>query len=498
MIIIDPPKKPVDRTHRSLWFPRLWSPRVWPARRSAAAGPATSIGAVVVGCVGAFVLGAPGIGYSITAAAVVAVAAISMSTRPSIWQITGATAVLALSSVAAIRAAEWLVTLAAWLAVVVAAVVLSTAWTWTGAVLGAVSPILAVPRVFRWTSRGAAGSTPRHLRPGRVVAVVGATVMLLVVFGALFSSADPEFARLVDAATPQWDPGAALGRLLIFAAVTAGALCACYLLVAPPRFDRLAPAPRRSLRLWEWAVPLGALVALFAAFVAVQITTLFGGQDHVRTTDGLTNAEYARQGFWQLLAVTTLTLVVLAVVIGTAPRTTGQDRLALRVLLGGLCLLSLVVVASALHRMSLYEQQYGYTTLRLFVTAVELLLGSVFLLVMATGLTMSGRWLPRAVGVSAVLTVLGLSLLDPDAYIARHSVDRFEQTGKIDTAYLRGLSADAVPELDRLPEPYRSCVLADRDGSDRPWFEFNASEHRAKSVTSDIGPLACGAWPSVR
>ncbi|MDZ7932285.1 MAG: DUF4173 domain-containing protein [Rhodococcus sp. (in: high G+C Gram-positive bacteria)] len=130
----------------------------------------------------------------------------------------------------------------------------------------------------------------------------------------------------------------------------------------------------------------------------------------------------------------------------------------MRALLGALCLLSLVIVASALHRMSLYEQQYGYTTLRLFVTAVEWWLASVFVLVLVSGVRMSGRWLPRAVGVGAVLTVLALAALNPDAYIARHNVDRFEQTGGIDISYVGGLSADADAELDRLPDFTRACV----------------------------------------
>ena len=39
-------------------------------------------------------------------------------------------------------------------------------------------------------------------------------------------------------------------------------------------------------------------------------------------------------------------------------------------------------------------------------------------------------------------------------------MDRYQATGKIDLDYLQGLSADAVPVLDTLPEPQRSCVLS--------------------------------------
>ena len=51
-------------------------------------------------------------------------------------------------------------------------------------------------------------------------------------------------------------------------------------------------------------------------------------------TEGLTYAEYARQGFWQLLWVSALTLLVLSGVIRVAGRVTAADRRLLRVLVG--------------------------------------------------------------------------------------------------------------------------------------------------------------------
>jgi hypothetical protein len=217
----------------------------------------------------------------------------------------------------------------------------------------------------------------------------------------------------------------------------------------------------------------------------VQLTVLFGGNTHVLTTADLTYAEYARQGFWQLLTVTVLTLVVIAVAVWKAARVDAADRILVRVLLGLLCVLSLVVVASAIHRMSLYESQYGYTRLRLTVMVTELWLGIVFVLLIAAGVRLSGWWLPRAVLASAVGGVLILAAIDPDAYVARKNVERFAETGRIDVSYLGSLSVDAVPALDRLPEPERSCALhrLDRqveDGS--AWYEYNAARDRAREV----------------
>jgi len=284
-----------------------------------------------------------------------------------------------------------------------------------------------------------------------------------------------------------------------------GTLAACYLALAPPAFD--ATSTRRSgVRRIEWALPVGALVLLFAGFVAVQATVLFGGRDYVLRTAGLTAAEYARSGFWQLLVVTVLTLVVLAVAAHLASRETVTDRIWLRVLLGSLAALTLVIVASALSRMWAYEQAYGFTRLRLLVGVCEIWLGVVFLLVMAAGVHLRGRstWLPSAVLGTAVLALLGIAGLNPDRYIAEQNAIRFAETAYVDLYYLQDLSADAVPALDRLPEPYRSCVLEEnyRDLKNseaaEEWRHWNLGRARARSILVDhVSPYDGTRVPSV-
>jgi hypothetical protein len=86
--------------------------------------------------------------------------------------------------------------------------------------------------------------------------------------------------------------------------------------------------------------------------------------------------------------------------------------------------------------------------------------------------------------------------------VARDQVDRLATTGEVDVAYLSGLSADAVPALDRLPEPYRSCALAPVAaalGPSDPWYAANTGRARARAVLEarpvvEAGP-ACAALP---
>jgi len=76
------------------------------------------------------------------------------------------------------------------------------------------------------------------------------------------------------------------------------------------------------------------------------------------------------------------------------------------------------------------------------------------------------------------------------AFIARQNIARFVQTSRIDVDYLTTLSADAVPTLQSLPEPYRSCALTainNELAEDRPdaWPEWNLGRSTARAELHD-------------
>jgi hypothetical protein len=82
-------------------------------------------------------------------------------------------------------------------------------------------------------------------------------------------------------------------------------------------------------------------------------------------------------------------------------------------------------------------------------------------------------------------TLLGLALLNPDGYVAGRNVDRYLETGKADWSYLAGLSADAVPALERLPADAARCVLGSDTESHDDWLEWNLGRARADGRTLD-------------
>ncbi|MFG2879107.1 DUF4173 domain-containing protein [Streptomyces sp. NPDC048337] len=470
-------------------------PAAWVvAIRPAGAAPirtATLLAALAAGLAAALLLGdglGPGLLLAVVPAVVAAYAAARAARRTARpWTVVWAIGCLALLAVPALRDSAWPATLAILSAILLGALALHGSRTWHGVLLSPFGFLdAAVSGVgWAWTGlRSRSGVSKDRWLPVAKAALVA--VALLVLFGALFASADAAFADLLGGLTPDVSLGDGPVRFLLFLLGTLLALAAARTAAAPLRWDRIEVAPGKPRSRVEWALPLIVLNLLFAGFNAVQLAVLFGGYDKVLASTGLGHAEYARQGFWQLLWATLLTLVVIALALRWAPRSGAGDRRFVRVVLGVLCALTLVVVASALRRMDFYVDAYGLTRLRVSVAAMELWLGLVIVLIMAAGV-FGARWLPRAVAGSAAAAVLAFGLLSPDGMVAERNVARFEQDHKIDLAYFQSLSADAVPALDKLPEPHRSCALRgindemSRAGS-VPWYAMSLGEYRARQI----------------
>ncbi|MFA4083628.1 DUF4153 domain-containing protein [Mycobacteroides salmoniphilum] len=435
----------------------------------------------------------PGLGWTLTAFAVALAAFATQKVQWTPTRIGALLVALCLAVVPTVRDAGWLVALCVLTSEALFVYALAPARTWTGLIYGQFVMLRAPFRVAGWMRRGTRTmSRGRKINPDRAAIVVLVTLGLVAAFGALLADADARFSALISGVLPFMSFGDVVGRVVVGVLVGGFALGAIYVLSKPPRFDRLAPTAPKKLPRWEWSLPLAALNLLFIAFVGVQISVLFGGDEHVQVTEGLTYAEYARQGFWQLLFVTILVMGVIAVAIRVAGRDDARDRLFLRVLIGGLCLTTLLIVASAIHRMSLYENAYGYSVERLLVRWIEIGMGTVLVLILVAGIRMSARWLPTAVVAVGSFGMLGLAIFNPESYVAQRNVEFFQQTGKIDQWYMGRLSSDAFAAAKSLPEEVRVCVqgrIAEQQPAAAPWYEYNVS--RAKVRAAEVKETSC-------
>ncbi|GLY04953.1 DUF4173 domain-containing protein [Actinoplanes sp. NBRC 101535] len=404
------------------------------------------------------------------------------------------TATVALLAVGAFRAAGWLFLLCLMTATLTTVLALTSGRSLRSMVATYLLIPAATLRGVGWLVRGAvlAQRRGRDGVPVRFVTTAVLSLVLLTVFGSLFVSADAAFARIFAAVIPDLNLPV-VSRWIFVGLVTLPLLAgAAYLRAAPLALGELDAAESRKVGRLEWAVPLGLLVLLFGAFVTVQLTVLFGGAKHVVETDGLTYAEYARSGFWQLCTVTALTLAVLAGAARWASRETPADRTLLRAVTGALAVLTLVVVASAMHRMNVYTDMYGLTRLRLLVACCEAWAGLVLLMVLGAGVRLRAPWLPRVAIATGVLALLALAVANPDARIAANHVDRFQRTQQLDLAFLADLSPDAAPAFAEISDGYRrDCLLwavggqmADPDD----WRGWNLGRVTARSLVAGDPP----------
>lgn len=200
-----------------------------------------------------------------------------------------------------------------------------------------------------------------------------------------------------------------------------------------------------SLGFTEALVILGSVNALFFSFVLVQFTYLFGGERELART-GVTYAEYARRGFFELVLVAVLALSLILALNWITRRENKRQLRGFKLLGTMLIGLVLVLLTSAFVRMRLYEATFGYTWLRLMVYVFIFWLGALLLWFVAS----QWRW-PDRFGVGLLVTAVAflatLNLLNPDAFIVQQNLARYGRTGDIDIVYLTTLSHDATPQL---------------------------------------------------
>jgi hypothetical protein len=277
---------------------------------------------------------------------------------------------------------------------------------------------------------------------------------LLVLFGALFVAADAVFERLV-LEVFGFDIAWAFSHFFLFcffAWIAAGILWAS-LMARLPQNPTITRPRIVSLGIVEVGIVLGLLDLLFLAFVAIQVRYLFGGAGHVADTAGLTYAEYARHGFFELTTVTALALPLLLLAHWLFRPENRAHEVIFKTLAGTMVALLFVVVASALQRMQLYTGAFGLTELRLYTTIFMFWISAVFLWFVLTVLRSQRDRFAFGALLAGFAAILAINLVNPDALIARTNIDRLQEGKRFDPYYLTTLSADAVPTIvDVLPE----------------------------------------------
>ena len=195
------------------------------------------------------------------------------------------------------------------------------------------------------------------------------------------------------------------------------------------------------------AVGMWAMIALLALFVVTQARVVFGGAAYLRETAGLSVANYARTGFFQLIVAAVVVLITLA--IAEWLMSEDDERGHLRFAIAGSVLLALVttLLASSAVRIWLYVSEFGLSVDRSFASAGIVWVSGLLIAFAAT--TLRGRasqFMPSAVAVS-IVWVASVNLVNPEATVVRINATRAVAGRAFDAKYHAELSADALPVL---------------------------------------------------
>jgi|GEM_PF-7056573 len=204
-------------------------------------------------------------------------------------------------------------------------------------------------------------------------------IPILIIFFGLFSMADQNFARA------SMDVLASItGRNtveLIYGSVVFVALLTGLLLIKENLFGKYLifdPQEEKAPSIQqESSIVLSLVNLLFCAFLLVQSQYLFGGEGY-RYENNLNYADYAVSGFYELMIV-----VGLVIFMSISLRTFHKEAISKtqKILYCLLLSQSMIILCSALIRMHLYIDVYGYTQSRIF--------GVIFILAAGVGLLLT-------------------------------------------------------------------------------------------------------------
>lgn len=249
-------------------------------------------------------------------------------------------------------------------------------------------------------------------------------------------------------------------------------------------------AGKRPVQSVTMLVALSMVSVVYILFAAVQFSYFFETSETMANQLGLTSSAYAVSGFGELLFVTCLNFLIIALALRFTKQKDGKTQRSLKVLYTILIAFNFVIMASSHMRLAYYEFSYGYTISR-FVSHSFMLLLVMLNVIMLARIYVDSIKIIKCFAVAALLYFCALVAVNPELYVARSNIRRYESTGKIDAAYLFTLSGDAVSEtcdfIKAHPEAYDAEAKKAMQekyheyahAQSRDWQSINIADQRA-------------------
>lgn len=188
-------------------------------------------------------------------------------------------------------------------------------------------------------------------------------------------------------------------------------------------FEQMRIAPNSTLLIVMWAA-----CVTYVIFIACQIPQFFSAFGGNLPAGETIFSQYARSGFFELCTIAGINLALLSVSNTFCKVPTAQNR-HLRIANIVLCLLTLLVIATALSKMGLYISVYGYTQKRVLTSVFMVFLAIVCVAAIVRQFKQFS--VVRLVAVCGSVMLCALCLCNLDGFVVRQNINLY-QSGRLE------------------------------------------------------------------
>lgn len=235
---------------------------------------------------------------------------------------------------------------------------------------------------------------------------------------------------------------------------------------------------------------------IYLVFCYIQITNLFMGYTSLPSTG---YAEYARQGFFQLMVVSLINLIIILITTHNEKIGTNRSQNYTKVMNLLLAIFTFIILISSFMRMYLYEQEFGYTFLRLMV---YMILITEAILMIPTIIHIFNKKISLIKPYFTIILIMYIvvNYMNIDGMIARKNIDRYftEENiaeRKIDFTYLKTTGIDGAIEIkellktndEELKREVNNYLYEQKNKvKNINWQEFNIDKYRLSQKLKEI------------
>ncbi len=368
----------------------------------------------------------------------------------------------------------------------------TTGWDIGGWLLGilftVITPLLAIftpiNDFIAWFNENEkSNSDKKNQNTSAIIIGILCAIPVLIVVLVLLTSADRVFSNLINNIFDYlphdfWD---CLGRIITFVIAFVAAYCIPSILSKTGLNVKASPQGTGNPVI---AITFSVIIgAVYFVFCMVQILYLFTGS--VALPKGYTYAEYAHEGFYQLLAVCIINVVIVSV----CARKFAKSK-ALTSVLVFIAACTYIMIASSAFRMILYIQEYALTFLRVFVLWFLGVL-CIWLATLIVGIFKTDFPVFKVCMITITIAYLGFIYVNPEYQIAKYDIAaaKGDESEMEHVKYYisEELSADAVPAFENDKELLKSyeCTFLSNYNCDYDVDDirnFNFSYYRAVEI----------------